>query len=60
MVKDIKEITKAYAEKIVVLKKHNQAYHNEDKPSITDSEYDNLKKEILDLEKKYSFLLKKF
>jgi DNA ligase (NAD+) len=60
MVKDIREITKAYVEKVGVLKKHNQAYHNNDKPSITDSEYDNLKKEILNLEKTYSFLLKKF
>jgi DNA ligase (NAD+) len=60
MVKDIREITKAYVEKVGVLKKHNQAYHNNDKPSITDSEYDNLKKEILNLEETYSFLLKKF
>mgnify|MGYP005989746109 FL=1 len=60
MVKDIREITKAYVEKVGVLRKHNQAYHNNDKPSITDSEYDNLKKEILNLEETYSFLLKKF
>ena len=42
MVKDIREITKVYVEKVGVLKKHNQAYHNKDKPSITDLEYDNL------------------
>ena len=60
MVKDIREITKVYVEKVGVLKKHNQAYHNKDKPSITDLEYDNLKKEILNLEETYSFLLKKF
>ena len=56
MVKDIREITKVYVEKVGVLKKHNQAYHNKDKPSITDLEYDNLKKEILTLEETYSFL----
>ncbi len=44
--------------KLNELKKHNNYYYNEDSPKISDFEYDNLKKEILELEKKYSFLKK--
>ena len=51
-----KIITK-YKKKIDLLKKHNKFYFSDDKPKITDAEYDTLKKEILNLEKDNSFLL---
>ena len=45
-----KKIIKTYKEKIRFIKKHNKHYYSEDKPRITDAEYDNFKKEILALE----------
>ena len=53
---DKKSIKKFYISKIKELNKHNKLYYLKDKPSISDSEYDNLKKNILDLEYKYNFL----
>ncbi len=50
------EIIKIYKEKINQIKKHNKLYFNDDNPKITDSEYDDLKKEIISLEKKNIFL----
>ena len=46
------EIIKRYKRKINLLKKHNKLYFNNDNPIISDSEYDDLKKEIIELEKK--------
>tara|TARA_X000001036_G_scaffold37450_1_gene30361 strand:+ start:298 stop:2331 length:2034 start_codon:yes stop_codon:yes gene_type:complete len=45
-----------YKKKINLLKKHNKLYFNNDKPIISDSEYDKLKREITNLEKKNNFL----
>ena len=53
-----KEIIIIYKKKIQSLKKHNNLYFNRDKPLISDAEYDILKHEISNLEKKYKFLLK--
>ena len=50
------EIKKDYNKKINTLTKLNESYYNNDYSLITDREYDLLKKEILSLEKKYSFL----
>ena len=36
-----------------LIKKHNHHYHNEDKPKITDDEYDKFVKENYELEKKF-------
>ena len=47
-----KKILDNYKKKINLLKKHNKLYFTKDRPSISDSEYDQLKKEILELEKK--------
>ena len=47
-----------YKKKINLLKRHNKLYFNNDKPIISDSEYDDLKKEIFTLEKKNNFLKK--
>jgi len=49
-------ISKDYLIKIKLLQKYNQHYYDKDKPIITDQEYDYLKKEVIDLEKKFKFL----
>ncbi len=54
-----KEIEKEYKEKINLLNKFNKYYYDKSKPLISDSEYDDLKNEILSLEKKYIFLRSK-
>ena len=51
-----KLIKKKYLNKIADLQKHNEAYYDKSAPIIEDTEYDRLKKEIIDLEKKYNFL----
>ena len=53
-----KDISKKYKKKIEVLKKHNNLYYNQDNPEISDKEYDVLKQELQELEKKYKFLTK--
>ncbi len=50
------QIKKIYKEKIKLYLKYNKFYYDKSKPLIDDSEFDNLKKEILLLEKKYTFL----
>jgi len=52
------EIIQNYIKKIDQLKKHNNLYFNKDNPEITDAKYDDLKKEINELEKKNKFLKK--
>ena len=54
-----KEIINNHQSKLKKLKKHNYYYYSKDAPKITDSEYDDLKKEIIDLENNYPFLKKK-
>ena len=56
--KDKSKIIKNFRSKINELQHHNKYYFNEDNPKITDAKYDELKKEIFLLEKKYSFLEK--
>jgi len=51
-----KEIEKIYVKKINKLKKYDASYFRDDKPIISDAEYDNLKKKILAFEKKYIYL----
>ncbi len=53
---DKKEIQKYYKNQLRKLKKHNKSYFENSKPEITDAEYDQLKKELLLLEKKHNFL----
>ena len=50
------QLEKEFKSKLAELKKHNNFYFNKDKPIISDADYDLLKKELLDLEKKYTFL----
>ncbi len=46
-------IIKNYLAKIKKLREHNNLYFNKNSPKISDEDYDKLKIEILDLEKKY-------
>tara|TARA_B110000444_G_scaffold255576_1_gene290218 strand:+ start:2164 stop:4194 length:2031 start_codon:yes stop_codon:yes gene_type:complete len=57
MKKDL--IQKEYKKKIKFITYYNQRYFNENISEITDSEYDDLKKDIIDLEKQYKFLKSK-
>ncbi len=52
------EITRQFKKKVEKLQKYNDLYFNQDSPQITDSDYDILKKELFDEEKKYNFLRK--
>ena len=54
-----KEIEKVYIKKINELKKHDKAYFQQDSPIISDKDYDIIKQEIFNLEKKYSYLKNK-
>ena len=47
---DKSKIISFYKKKINLLKKHNKLYFNQDKPEISDSQYDDLKREIITLE----------
>ena len=51
-----KLLKKEYLKKISEIHKYNQAYYDKNAPIVNDSEYDKLKKDIINLEKKYSFL----
>ncbi len=54
MIKD--QIKKEYKLKLKALKKHNKLYYDTNKPIITDSQYDKLKLEIINLEKNFTYL----
>ncbi len=56
--KSDKEILAVYKKNIELLKKHNRFYFEKDKPIISDRDYDELKKEVLNFEKKYEFIKK--
>ena len=53
------EIRNKYKKKIKLIKDYNQKYYNENLSIISDSDYDELKIEIISLEKKYSYLRSK-
>ena len=46
---------KEYKEKIKQYKRYNKKYFEDSSPIVSDSDFDILKKEILDLEKKFDF-----
>ena len=50
------DLIKKFKSKVKNLKKHNKLYYDEDSPEITDDGYDELKKDIIELETKYKFL----
>ena len=47
-----KTIEQNYKKKIKEFEKHNKLYHQKSSPLISDKEFDELKREILSLEKK--------
>ena len=51
-----KEVEKIYKRKIKEFQKHNKLYYDKNAPVISDREFDELKADIINLEKKYSFL----
>ena len=53
------ELKKKYQIKLKELNKHNKLYYEDSNPTLSDADYDILKKETLDLENKYNFLKKK-
>ena len=55
-----KNIKQKYQNKINEFKKHNKLYYENSSPKISDKEFDKLKKEILELEKKYTYLKSNF
>ena len=56
---DKKEIKKLYNSKVNLLKKYNESYFDKNKSIVSDKEYDEIKKEVLNLEKNFSFLVSK-
>ena len=50
------KINQDYIKKIRLLKKFNKYYYDKNSPIVDDKKYDNLKKEIILLEKEYNFL----
>ncbi len=53
------EIKKNYLKKIKLIQKYNEFYYNKNKSLVTDHEYDQLRKDVLNLEKTFSFLKNK-
>ena len=51
-----KEIEKKYKSYIENLKKYNLYYFDKSDPLVSDSDYDKLKRDILNLEKQYKYL----
>ena len=49
-------IKNEYLKKIKLLHKYNKSYFDKNKPLITDQGFDILKKQVIELEKKFSFL----
>ena len=50
------EVKKDYLKKIKKIDNYNKNYYEKSKPVVSDAEFDRLKNEILNLEKKYIFL----
>ena len=50
---------KNYLNKIKLIKKYNKYYYDKNNPNVNDEEYDQLKREIIDIEKKYPNLINK-
>ena len=51
-----KEIKELYLNNIKLFQKYNKNYFEKSKPLVSDSEFDNLKIKIIELEKKYKYL----
>ncbi len=51
---NLKDLKKNYLKKIRLINKYNEAYYNQSNPIVDDAIYDKLKKDIIEIEKKYS------
>ena len=56
---DKKKIKKIYSEKIKLIKNYNKSYFDKNEPIVSDKEYDDLRKNIIDLESEFDFLISK-
>ncbi len=56
---DKKKIKKIYSDKIKLIKNYNKSYFDKNEPIVSDKEYDDLKKNIIDLESEFDFLISK-
>ena len=54
-----KKIEKEYNYKVKKIIKYDKAYFQDDNPIVSDKDYDQIKQEILNLEKKYNYLKSK-
>ena len=54
-----KLIIKKYKLKLKELDRHNKLYYDKSRPIFSDAQFDILKREIIELEQKYSFLKNK-
>ncbi len=54
-----KEIISKYNKKLKLINKLNRNYYDKSKPIVTDQEYDDLKREVINLENTYKFLSSK-
>ena len=50
-------IKKDYLNKVKLISKYNKLYYDKSNPTVSDQEYDQLKKEILRIEKQYPNLI---
>ena len=53
------KIKEEYQKKIKLIKEYNKNYYDESNPSVSDHEFDLLKKDVEDLEKKYQLEIQK-
>ena len=53
---NFEKIKKDYLKKIKEINRYNENYYDKSDPLVSDNEYDQLKKEIINLEKKYKTL----
>ena len=51
-------IKKEYSKKIKLIQRYNKGYYDDNNSEVSDADYDLLKKEIIEFEKKYNFLNK--
>ncbi len=51
-------VKKEYLKKIKLIQRYNKVYYDENNSEISDADYDQLKKEIIEFEKKYNFINK--
>ena len=58
MTKQREKILKEFKKKYELLKKYNYYYYEKDAPKIDDGEYDKIKNELLNFEKKFPYVSK--